>query len=91
MTGKQLLEKARVSVFHNGLCVQNNQEINGPTDIEGDRPLDKPGPIYLQDHGHPVQYRNIWVTPLPEEAPTSTNPMRYEHYLLDAVRRTSMQ
>ena len=66
-TGKQLIEKARVTVFQNGICVQNNQEINGPTGIGGDRPLDKPGPIYLQDHGHPVQFRNIWVMPLPEK------------------------
>jgi hypothetical protein len=66
-TGKQLLEKARVSVLQNGICVQNNQEIDGPTGIEGDRPLDKPGPIYLQDHGHLVQYRNIWAMPLPEQ------------------------
>jgi hypothetical protein len=24
----------------------------------------KPGPIMLQDHGNPVQYRNIWLLPL---------------------------
>ena len=60
-------EKARVTVVHNGITVQNNQEINGPTGIGGDRPLDKPGPIYLQDHGHAVQFRNIWVLPLPDK------------------------
>jgi hypothetical protein len=26
-------------------------------------PPEKPGPIMLQDHGHPVQYRNIWLMP----------------------------
>ncbi len=63
----KLTEKARVTVVHNGITVQNNQEINGPTGIGGDRPLDKPGPIYLQDHGHAVQFRNIWVLPLPDK------------------------
>jgi len=64
--GKQV-EKARVTVIQNGITVQNNQEIDKPTGIQGDRPLDKPGPIYLQDHGHAVQFRNIWVIPLPEK------------------------
>ena len=26
----------------------------------------KPGPIMLQDHGHPVQFRNVWLLPLPQ-------------------------
>lgn len=61
----KISEKARATVVQNGITVQNNQEINGPTGIGGDRPLDKPGPIYLQDHSHAVQFRNIWVLPLP--------------------------
>jgi len=58
--------KARVTVIQNGITVQDNQDINGPTGIGGDRPVEKPGPIYLQDHGHKVQFRNIWVLPLPD-------------------------
>ncbi|MDX1934225.1 MAG: DUF1080 domain-containing protein [Capsulimonadales bacterium] len=65
--GKQLLQKARVTVYQNGVCIHNNQEIDGPTGIGSDRPIDKPGPIFLQDHGHPVHYRNIWVLPLPDK------------------------
>lgn len=61
----KISEKPRVTVIQNGITVQNNVEINGPTGIGGDRPIDKPGPIYLQDHGHAVQFRNIWVLPLP--------------------------
>jgi hypothetical protein len=60
-------ENARVSVFQNGVCIQNNQEIDGPTwgNTFGD--LKDPGPIVLQDHGNAVQYRNIWVVKLPPQ------------------------
>lgn len=61
-------EKGRVSVWQNGILVQNNTEIPKPT---GSRPLDrevgKSGPILLQDHGCRVRFRNIWVLPLPAE------------------------
>jgi len=53
------VEKAHVTVIHNGIIVQNNQEIKGPT--WGDTF----GKLVLQDHGNPVQYRNVWILPLP--------------------------
>ncbi|WP_406697870.1 family 16 glycoside hydrolase [Singulisphaera sp. Ch08] len=64
-----LLEPANITVFHNGVLVQNNEEPFGPTswlkwlpyENQGDR-----GPITLQDHNHPVRYRNIWLRELPE-------------------------
>jgi hypothetical protein len=64
-----LLEPARVTLFHNGILVQNNEELFGPTswlqwlpyEDRGDR-----GPISLQDHDHPVRFRNIWVREMPE-------------------------
>ena len=73
----KLLEPARVTLFHNGILVQNNEEPFGPTswlkwlpytDI-GDR-----APISLQDHDHPVRYRNLWLRELPERpAPTAAD------------------
>ena len=52
--------KARATVFHNGVLIHDNVELNGPTG--GGRAEDeKPGPVFLQGHGGQVQYRNIWV------------------------------
>jgi len=65
-TGK-LLRPARVIVFHNGVLVQDNVELTGPT-AHGQRPPYQPGqdkaPLALQDHGNPVRYRNIWIRAL---------------------------
>ncbi|MCZ2343656.1 MAG: DUF1080 domain-containing protein [Bacteroidales bacterium] len=57
-------EPARMTVYHNGTLVHENAPIpvdNTRAGMGGDPA--KPGPILLQDHGHPVQYRNIWVLP----------------------------
>ena len=62
--GKQT-ENARITVLQNGITIQNNTVIPGPTWGETFGDLKDPGPIVLQDHGNPVQYRNVWVLPLP--------------------------
>ncbi len=63
----KLLRPARVTVFHNGVLVQDNVEIRGRTAI-GDVPTYAPGPekapLALQDHGDLVRYRNIWIREL---------------------------
>lgn len=62
-----LLSKARMTVFHNGVLVQNNVELTGPTAWVGRPPYSAHPerlPIALQDHGNPVRYRNIWVREL---------------------------
>lgn len=68
-TGGKLLRPARITVFHNGVLVQDNVEPTGPTE-HGERPPYKAGPdklpLALQDHGNPVRYRNIWVRELKE-------------------------
>jgi len=55
----------RVSVIHNGVQIHKDVAVtvdNTRSGLGGDPST--PGPIMLQDHGNPVQYRNIWVVPL---------------------------
>jgi 3-keto-disaccharide hydrolase len=63
----KLLRPARVTVFDNGVLVQDNVELTGPT-AHHQRPPYKPTPeklpLGLQDHGDPVRYRNIWIREL---------------------------
>ena len=55
-------EPARMTVSHNGITIHDDVPIpvdNTRAGMGGDPSA--PGPILLQDHGHPVQYRNIWL------------------------------
>lgn len=55
-------EPGRVTVLHNGVKIHDNVELtkdNTTAGLGGDPAT--PGPIMLQDHGNPVQFRNIWV------------------------------
>ncbi len=61
---------ATVTVLHNGVLVQNNVTILGPTDWVT-KPVYKKHaaklPLFFQDHGddgNPISYRNIWIRPL---------------------------
>lgn len=62
-----LLSPARITVFFNGVLVQDNVTLTGPTGHRQRPPYavhpDRL-PITLQDHAHPVRYRNIWVRDL---------------------------
>lgn len=56
------IANARITVFHNGIAVQDNVELTGKTGA-GQKEEPTPRPIRLQDHGNPVAYRNIWLVP----------------------------
>jgi len=62
------LTPPRVTVLQNGVLIQNNVSLRGPTVYIGipEYFVKKhgPGSILLQDHGNPVAYRNIWVREL---------------------------
>ena len=52
---------AKITVKHNGVIIHDNQELPGSTTSAPNKEENTPGPIYLQNHGNPVRYRNIWV------------------------------
>ena len=65
----KLTRLAHVTVLHNGVLVQDNVELTGPTGHHVRPPYkvgQDRGPLGLQDHGHPVRYRNIWIRELAE-------------------------
>ncbi len=62
----RVITPAYITVLHNGVVIQNNYQITGPSEYKG-LPVYQPhakASIKLQDHGNPVSYRNIWVREL---------------------------
>jgi hypothetical protein len=63
----KLLRPAFGTVLHNGVLVQDHAALTGPT-AHGERPPYQPQaaklPLQLQDHGHPVRFRNMWIREL---------------------------
>jgi Domain of Unknown Function (DUF1080) len=58
---------AYVTVFHNGILVQNHTQLQGGTEhkkVASYHPHGEKGIISLQDHGNPVRFRNIWIREL---------------------------
>lgn len=63
----KVVQPAVVSVFHNGVLVQDGVTLTGPTAHQGRPPYEAHPdrlPLTLQDHEHPVRYRNIWLREL---------------------------
>ena len=54
-------KNANMTVLHNGVKIHENVELPKGTTAAPVREGAEPGPIYLQNHGNPVRYRNIWV------------------------------
>ena len=62
-----VLEKAYVTVIHNGVVTQNRQSFLGPTGhkrVATYKGGPSKGPIKLQNHGNPTRFRNIWIREL---------------------------
>lgn len=56
-------EHARMSVWQNGILIHDDVEVDSPTGAAA--AMNEPGfgSLMLQDHGHAVRYRNIWLLP----------------------------
>ena len=66
--GSQVLDPGYLTVFCNGVLMQDHTPLEGPgghkkRSVAG--PFPEKGPLALQDHGNPVRFRNIWIRPLP--------------------------
>ena len=62
-----LTSPATVTLLMNGVLVQNNVILKGPTEyigIPNYKEHPEKLPIKIQDHGNPVRFRNIWVREL---------------------------
>lgn len=72
---------ARITVFHNGVLIQNGFELKGGTywhEPASYSQHDAKMPIELQDHGNPVRFRNIWVR---EVAPIEGKQVKEPSYV----------
>ena len=68
--GDALVEPATATVFLNGVLIQDNFALEGPTYYcertrhhKSEKPINRA--LALQDHGNPVPFRNIWIRPIP--------------------------
>ena len=80
-----VLAPARLTAFHNGVLVQHDVALTGPTPNGPTfhRPTLPPYaahaaklPLVLQDHRHPVAFRNIWIRELATPENLATTPPR---------------
>jgi hypothetical protein len=69
-----VLENTRLTVFLNGVLIQNNTVLKGVTGAPLDEEVHMPGPLRLQDHKDLVCYRNIWLVELPLEGSDTYEP-----------------
>lgn len=60
----QKTSNARLTVFHNGILIHDHVDLAGPTGGAIGQAETATGPILLQEHGHAVEFRNLWVRPL---------------------------
>ena len=75
--GNRLVHPGSLTVFLNGVLVQDHWELEGHTWHSRRAAQEKPpatkGSIQFQDHGNPVHFRNVWVRELPSRYANTTH------------------
>ena len=59
--GGKKVKNARMTIRHNGVEVLKDVEVPQASTAAPLPEGPEPGPVYLQNHGNPVRFRNIWV------------------------------
>ena len=69
--GAKCVRPGSVTVFLNGVLVQDGWPLEGPTGhirrTSQTKPPSDKGPVKLQQHLCPVRFRNVWIRELPEK------------------------
>lgn len=52
---------AKMTVKHNGVVIHKDVPLPKTTTAAPVAEGPQPGPLYLQDHGNPIRFRNIWI------------------------------
>ena len=60
----KITKPATITVVHNGIEIHKDVKIDHVTTAGVPGPIKSPAPLMLQDHGNPVQFRNIWLVEL---------------------------
>lgn len=75
--GNRLVHPGSLTVFLNGVLVQDHWELEGHTwhcrRAAQEKPPATKGSIQFQDHGNPVHFRNVWVRELPSRYANTTH------------------
>lgn len=59
--GDKVVAPAKITARLNGIVIHDDAKIAGPTGGSRNEPEGTPGPLLLQGHGNPLQFRNIWI------------------------------
>ncbi len=63
--GDSTVQPGSLTVIHNGVLIQDHVPVGGEqTTAAPLQGIATKGPLFLQDHGNTVRYRNIWIRPL---------------------------